>query len=40
MYQGELEMKKGFDGRKSLFYLNKAVSLNDYDETAFIARSR
>jgi hypothetical protein len=39
-HQGELEMKKGSDGKKSLFYLDKAVELNDYDETAFVARSR
>ena len=30
--QGELEMKKGSDGRRCLFYLDKAVQLNDYDE--------
>ena len=30
--QGELEMKKGSDGRRCLFYLDKAVELNDYDE--------
>ena len=35
-----MEMKRGSDGRKSLFYLDKAVELNDYDETALIARSR
>ena len=25
-------MKKGSDGRRCLFYLDKAVELNDYDE--------
>ena len=38
--KGELEMKKGSDGKKSLFYLDKAVQLNDYDEAALVARSR
>ena len=38
--QGEMEMKKGSDGKKCLYYLDKAVELNDYDETAFVARSR
>ena len=33
-------MKKGSDAKKALFYLDKAVELNDYDETAFVARSR
>ena len=39
-YQGELEMKRSSDERKSLYYLNQAVVLNDYDETALVARSR
>ena len=38
--QGEMEMKRGSDGRKSLYYLDKAVIFNDYDETALVARSR
>ena len=38
--QGEMEMKKGSDGRKCLFYLDKAVEQNDYDESAYIARSK
>lgn len=38
--QGEMEMKRGSDGRKSLYYLDKAVEFNDYDETALVARSR
>ena len=38
--KGELEMKGGSDGRKSLYYLDKAVEFNDYDETALVARSR
>ena len=38
--QGELEMKKGSDGKKCLHYLDKAVELNDYDETAYVARSK
>ena len=33
-------MKKGSDGKKCLFYLDKAVEFNDYDEAAFVARSR
>ena len=33
-------MKKGSDPRRSLYYLDQAVDLNDYDETAFVARSR
>ena len=40
MVQGELEMKKGSDGRKCLHYLDRAVELNDYDEAALVARSR
>ena len=39
-YQGELEMKRSSDERKSLYYLDQAVELNDYDETALVARSR
>ena len=35
-----MEMARGSDGKKSLFYFDKAVELNDYDETAFVARSR
>ena len=38
--KGEIEMKRGADGKKSLFYFDKAVELNDYDETALVARSR
>ena len=38
--QGELEMKKGSDEKKCLFYLDKAVELNDYDEAAYVARSK
>ena len=38
--KGELEMKRGSDGRKSLYYLDKAVEFNDYDDTALVARSR
>ena len=38
--QGELEMKKGSDGKKCLHYLDKAVELNDYDEAAYVARSK
>jgi hypothetical protein len=37
---GRMEMKKGCDVKKALFYLDKAVELNDYDETAFVARSQ
>ena len=33
-------MKKGSDEKKSLYYLDQAVEMNDYDETAFVARSR
>ena len=29
--KGELEMKRGSDGRKSLYYLDEAVEFNDYD---------
>ena len=38
--KAEQEMKRGSDGKKCLFYLDKAVELNDYDEMAFVARSR
>ena len=38
--QGEMEMKKGSDEKKMLYYLDKAVELNDYDETAYVARSK
>ena len=38
--EGEMERKRGSDAKKSLFYFDKAVELNDYDETALVARSR
>ena len=47
--QGELEMKKGSDGKKSLYFFDRwwwpsmvarAVEMNDYDEEALVARSR
>ena len=38
--QGEMEMKRSSDEKKSLYYLNQAVEMNDYDETALVARSR
>ena len=38
--QAEMELKKGQDNKKALFYFDKAVELNDYDETALVARSR
>ena len=37
--QGETELKRG-RAVGSLAYLNKAVELNDYDESALVARSR
>ncbi|XP_023336252.1 tetratricopeptide repeat protein 25 [Eurytemora carolleeae] len=37
--QGEIELKNGGDVKKALFYLSRAVLLNDYDETALVARS-
>ena len=40
LLQGEIELKKKTDIKKCLFYLDKAVELNDYDETALVARSR
>ena len=38
--KGEVERKRGSDAKKSLFYFDKAVELNDCDETALVARSR
>ena len=38
--QGEMELKRGCDSKRTLLYLNKAVDLNDYDETALIVRSK
>ena len=38
--QAEMELKKGQDNKKALFYFDKAVELNGYDETALVARSR
>ena len=40
LLQAEMELKKGQDNKKALFYFDKAVELNDYDETALVARSR
>ena len=38
--QGEIELRKGSNPVKALFYLNKAVELNEHDESALVARSR
>ena len=38
--KGEMELKRGCDGKRTLYYLTKAVQLNDYDESALVVRSR
>ena len=35
-----MELKRGCDGKRTLYYLTKAVELNDYDESALVVRSR
>ena len=38
--KGEMELKRGCDSKRTLYYLTKAVQLNDYDESALVVRSR
>ena len=40
LLKGEMEMKRGCDSKRTLYYLTKAVQLNDYDESALVVRSR
>ena len=35
-----MELKRGCDSKRTLYYLTKAVQLNDYDESALVVRSR